>query len=41
MEAMTAGINTDLHIHIAELADDSYEGRAPGTAGEQKTVGRI
>lgn len=31
-------IERDLHYHIAELASDAYEGRAPGTAGEEKTV---
>ena len=31
-------IEVTLHRHIAELASDAYEGRAPGTAGEQKTV---
>ncbi|HEY7776796.1 MAG TPA: M28 family metallopeptidase [Kineobactrum sp.] len=33
-----AQVVKDLHVHIAELADDSYEGREPGTAGEDKTV---
>jgi Zn-dependent M28 family amino/carboxypeptidase len=28
----------DLMRHIAALADDSMEGRAPGTAGEERTV---
>lgn len=31
-------INADLHRHIAELASDAYEGREPGTPGEEKTV---
>lgn len=31
-------IERDLHYHIAELGSDAYEGRAPGTAGEDKTV---
>jgi len=31
-------INADLHRHIAELASDAYEGREPGTPGEDKTV---
>ncbi|MEP0201697.1 MAG: M28 family metallopeptidase [Halioglobus sp.] len=31
-------IEVTLHRHIAELASDAYEGRAPGTAGEQKTL---
>ncbi len=28
----------DLHTHIAELASDAYEGRAPATPGEEKTI---
>lgn len=28
----------DLHDHIKTLASDEYEGRAPGTPGEEKTV---
>ncbi|TDG13495.1 M20/M25/M40 family metallo-hydrolase [Seongchinamella unica] len=31
-------INTELHRHIAELASDAYQGREPGTAGEDKTI---
>ncbi|PLW69788.1 M28 family metallopeptidase [Pseudohalioglobus lutimaris] len=31
-------ISTELHRHIAELASDAYEGRAPGTPGEEKTI---
>ncbi|MEQ8802452.1 hypothetical protein [Haliea sp.] len=31
-------IQRDLHFHIAELADDAYEGREPGTPGEEKTI---
>jgi Zn-dependent M28 family amino/carboxypeptidase len=31
-------IEATLHRHIAELASDAYEGREPGTTGEQKTV---
>ncbi|KAA1192459.1 M28 family peptidase [Pseudohalioglobus sediminis] len=31
-------ISAELHRHIAELAADEYEGRAPGTPGEDKTV---
>ncbi|MBB4631366.1 M28 family peptidase [Sphingosinicella soli] len=27
--------------HVAELASDAYEGRAPGTAGEEKTLAYI
>jgi Zn-dependent M28 family amino/carboxypeptidase len=34
----SAQVEKELHRHIAELADDAYEGRAPGTAGEEKTV---
>lgn len=33
-----AQIQRDLHYHIAELADDAYEGREPGTPGEEKTI---
>jgi dipeptidyl-peptidase-3 len=33
-----AQIDSDLHRHIAELSSDAYEGREPGTAGEDKTV---
>ena len=36
--SQAAQIDRDLHSHIAELADDSYLGREPGTAGEEKTV---
>ena len=31
-------IAAELHQHIAELASDAYEGREPGTPGEDKTV---
>lgn len=31
----------DLRQHIVILASDEYEGRAPGTAGETKTIGYI
>ncbi len=31
-------LTQDLHVHTAELASDAYEGREPGTPGEQKTV---
>ncbi|MFO7549979.1 MAG: M28 family metallopeptidase [Haliea sp.] len=31
-------IQRDLHFHIAELAADAYEGREPGTPGEEKTI---
>ncbi len=37
-DTVDAQIQRDLHYHIAELADDAYAGRAPGTAGEDKTV---
>src|SRR3546814_5383501 len=33
--AITAG---DLAAHVERLASDEFEGRGPGTAGEQKTV---
>ncbi|MDO8861262.1 M28 family metallopeptidase [Haliea sp. E1-2-M8] len=33
-----AQIQRDLHFHIDELADDSYQGREPGTPGEDKTI---
>ncbi|MFK8046894.1 MAG: M28 family metallopeptidase [Halioglobus sp.] len=36
--AAEAQLTKDLHLHTAELASDAYEGREPGTAGEQKTV---
>ena len=31
-------IDAELHRHIAELGSDAYEGREPGTPGEEKTV---
>lgn len=31
-------IAAELHRHIAELASDAYEGREPGTPGEDKTI---
>ncbi|WP_239017240.1 M28 family metallopeptidase [Seongchinamella sediminis] len=31
-------IEAELHRHIAELASDAYEGREPGTPGEDKTI---
>ena len=31
-------VEADLHRHIAVLASDEFEGREPGTAGEEKTV---
>ena len=34
----TAIIDAELHRHIAELSSDAYEGREPGTPGEEKTV---
>jgi len=37
-ETIDAQIQRDLHYHIAELADDAYEGREPGTPGEDKTI---
>jgi len=32
---------SDLAAHIKILADDMFEGRAPGTAGEDRTIGYI
>jgi Zn-dependent M28 family amino/carboxypeptidase len=40
-EAATAQVEADLHQHTAELSSDAYEGRAPGTAGEDKSVAYI
>ncbi|MEQ9463463.1 MAG: M28 family metallopeptidase [Haliea sp.] len=37
-DTVDAQIQRDLHFHIAELADDTYAGRAPGTPGEDKTI---
>lgn len=37
-KSQEAQLTKDLHLHTAELASDAYEGREPGTAGEQKTV---
>jgi Peptidase family M28 len=34
-------VEQSLRDHVAVLASDEYEGRAPGTAGEQKTLGYI
>lgn len=34
----TAEIEAMLHKHIAVLASDEFEGRAPATAGEEKTI---
>jgi Zn-dependent M28 family amino/carboxypeptidase len=34
----TAEIEAILHQHIEELASDAYEGRAPATPGEDKTI---
>ncbi len=34
-------VEKDLHTHIPVLADDSFEGREPGTAGEAKTIAYI
>ena len=33
-----AGIEATLHKHIAVLASDEFEGRAPATPGEEKTI---
>ncbi len=37
-DAVDAQIQRDLHYHIAELAGDAYQGRQPGTPGEDKTI---
>ena len=34
----TAEIEALLHEHIAVLASDEFEGRAPATPGEEKTI---
>ncbi|PCJ23306.1 MAG: peptidase M28 [SAR86 cluster bacterium] len=34
----TTEVEAILHKHIAVLASDEYEGRAPATAGEEKTI---
>ncbi len=34
----TTEVEAILHTHIAVLASDEYEGRAPATAGEEKTI---
>jgi len=31
-------VQKDLHFHIAELAQDAYAGREPGTPGEEMTI---
>ncbi len=36
--ADTTEIEAILHAHIAVLASDEFEGRAPATAGEEKTI---
>lgn len=36
--AVVAEIEADLHTHTSVLASDEFEGRAPGTPGEEKTV---
>jgi len=36
--AARAVVEADLHRHIAVLASDEFEGRAPATAGEEKTI---
>ena len=36
--ALSAQVEKDLHSHIAVLASDEFEGRAPATAGEELTV---
>ena len=37
-ESDIAGIEAMLHEHIAVLASDEFEGRAPATPGEEKTI---
>ena len=37
-EALAAVSAEDLLTHIKTLASDDFEGRAPGTVGEAKTV---
>ncbi len=37
-EEMTSLVESELHRHVAELASDAYEGREPGTPGEEKTL---
>jgi Peptidase family M28 len=40
--AVAGGVKQrDLRTHVAVLASDAFEGREPGTAGEQKTVAYI
>lgn len=34
-------ISADLHTHIAKLASDDFEGRAPATRGEELTIGYL
>jgi Zn-dependent M28 family amino/carboxypeptidase len=41
MVAREAQVEADLHTHTARLASDVFEGRAPGTAGEERTVAYI
>ena len=36
--ALATIVEADLRTHIDTLASDAYEGRAPGTPGEEKTV---
>lgn len=36
-----SSVEDSIRAHIAVLASDEYEGRAPGTAGEEKTVNYI
>ncbi|UTA46469.1 M28 family metallopeptidase [Simiduia sp. 21SJ11W-1] len=37
-QAQLTQFNEDLHKHVAVLASDEFEGRAPATLGEEKTV---
>ncbi len=40
-EAFTSITKEDLAVHIELLSSDAFEGRAPGTAGEEKTVSYV
>jgi Zn-dependent M28 family amino/carboxypeptidase len=37
-DARRLSVEADMHRHIAVLASDEFEGRAPATAGEEKTI---
>ena len=40
-EQQVANFDSALHQHVKELASDAYEGRAPATPGEEKTIAYI